>query len=128
MSSIRDASSIRLITVHKEKKVCFFPRSFSDVKNPLIKNNKCLKELYSLSYRSNTCMKYVQYDQGCAVQVRHIFNMREDVRHESGTSSVPARMCSTSQADRQYKQGCVVQASKSSSFGTGGLLKILSNE
>ena len=33
----------------------------------------------------------------------------EDVQCESGTSSVQARMCSTSQARHQYKRGYAVQ-------------------
>ena len=41
----------------------------------------------------------VQYERGCAVQVR---------------------MCSLNQADLQYKQGCEVHSSRSSSLGTGG--------
>ena len=44
-------------------------------------------------------INYVQYEQGCAVQVR---------------------MCFTNQAHLQYEQGCAVQSSKSSSFGTVG--------
>ena len=43
--------------------------------------------------------------------------------------AVQVKMCSKNQAHHQYKQGCAVQASKSSRFGTGGHhLKILSNE
>ena len=64
-----------------------------------------MKELYSLSYHTNTLYKL------CAVQMKHIFTMREDVQYEVGTSlngtgedvqyksgisSVQAKMCSTS--------------------------------
>ena len=85
--------------------------------------NKWLKELYMLSYHGNTLYgRYAQYEQGCVVQgeARYIFSTREDVQYESGTSSVKARMCITNQAHHQYKQGCVAQSSRSSSFGKGG--------
>ena len=43
--------------------------------------------------------------------------------------AVQVRMCSKNQAHHQYRQGCAVLASTSSSFGTGGhYLKVLSNE
>ena len=41
------------------------------------------------------CIRYVQYRRGCAVWVRHIFSMREDVQYQSGISSVQAKICST---------------------------------
>ena len=44
---------------------------------------------------------------------------RENVQYESDTSSVEVRMCIMNQAHHQCKQGCEVQANRSSSFGAG---------
>ena len=42
-----------------------------------------------------------QYERGCVVRTKHIFSTNEDKQNESGTSSVQARMCSTSKVDHQ---------------------------
>ena len=44
---------------------------------------------------------------------------RENVQYESDTSSVEVRMCIMNLAHHQCKQGCEVQANRSSKFGTG---------
>ena len=51
-------------------------------------------------------INYMQYEGGCAAQIRHIFSTSDDG--------------SKNQAHHQYKWGCVEQASKLSSFGPGG--------
>ena len=59
----------------------------------------------------------VQYKRGC------------DVRRDKEHLQYNLRKCSTNQAQHQYKQGCVVEASRSSSSGRRGHhTKILSNE
>ena len=75
------------------------------------------------------CINYVQYEQGCAVRIRHIFSASKEVQYGRVTSSVQARMYSTNEEHFQYKRGCAGQRSRSLSFGTGvHCLKILSIE
>ena len=60
------------------------------------------------SREKKTILSYVQYERGCTVQAR-MYSASKDVQYESGTSSVQARMCSTSEAYLQYERGCAAQ-------------------
>ena len=51
----------------------------------------------------------MQYRQGCAVRIRHIFSISDNVQCKSGTISVQARISSMNQAHRQQKRGYAVQ-------------------
>ena len=51
--------------------------------------------------------------------INRMRSTRENVQYESDTSSVKVKMCIMNQAHHQCKQGCEVQANRSSSFGTG---------